>query len=177
MSSAKGYIKVYRDVWDSWVWEEKPFSRGQAWIDLLMMVNHADREAFYNGHVFVVKRGSRITSLRNLAERWGWSMHKVSDFLNELESSGMIAQERNSKKTLISVVKYDFYQGQENQKGTVKEHSRNTEVTQKEITRNTEGNKQYIRKNYKDIKRIKENISADDVPPDIDLNCTDWTVK
>ena len=156
MSTDKGYIKVFRDVRDNWVWEDKPFSRGQAWIDIIMMMNHKDRETLYNGRMIIVKRGSRITSLRKLAERWGWSMHKVSDFLNILEDTGMISQKRDSKKTLINVIKYDFFQGQEKQKGTVKEHSRNTQGTLKEHSRNTQGNKQYIKKNEEGIKKNEE---------------------
>ena len=156
-SSDKGYIKLYRDIRDNWVWEDKPFARGQAWADLIMMMNHKDREVFHDGRMITVKRGSRITSLRKLAERWGWSRHKVSEFLDDLEKSGMISQKRDSKKTLINVIKYDFFQGQQNQKGTVKGHSSDTEGTQKGHSSDTEGHKQYIKKNEKEcIKNDKE---------------------
>ena len=155
-SSDKGYIKLYRDIRDNWVWEDKPFARGQAWADLIMMMNHKDREVFYDGRMITVKRGSRITSLRKLGERWGWSRHKVSEFLDDLEKSGMITQKRDSKKTLINVIKYDFFQGQQNQKGTVKGQSSDTEVTQKGHRSDTEGHKQYIKKNDKDIIKNEE---------------------
>ena len=156
MSTDKGYIKLYRDVRDNWVWDERPFSRGQAWIDLLMMVNHKDKEMMFNGSLITVKRGSRITSLHKLAERWGWSIHKVSDFLYTLEETGMISQERNSKKTMIHVINYAFYQDVNDAKGTVKKQSRNSKGTLKEHSRNTEGTKQVMRNNEEVMKKKEE---------------------
>ena len=158
MSTDKGYIKLYRDIRDHWIWssETEPFDRLHAWVDLLMMANHKDREVPFNGRMVVVKKGSRITSLHKLSERWRWSIHKVSDFLNLLEEAGMITQERNSKKTLINVVNYGFYQDSNMTKGTVKEQSGNTEGTVKEQSGNTEGTKQDIKKHEEDIKKHEE---------------------
>ena len=34
-----GYIKLHRSLMDNPLWTEKPFSRGQAWVDLLMLAN------------------------------------------------------------------------------------------------------------------------------------------
>lgn len=154
MSTDKGYIKVYRDIRDHWIWtdEEEPFSRGQAWIDLIMMVNHNDKDVLFNGRLIHVEKGCRITSLRRLSERWKWSIHKVSDFLNLLEKEGMISQVRDSKKTLITLINYGVYQSDRGGKGTVKEHSSNTQGNHKENRRKSQGNKQDI------IEGIKEGI-------------------
>lgn len=167
MSTDKGYIKLYRDIRDHWLWDDKPFSKGQAWTDLLMMMNHKEREVMFNGKVVNVKRGSRITSLRKLADRWGWSIHKVSDFLYILEETGMILHERDSKKTLINVVNYGFYQGQEDTKGTVKEHSGNTQGTLKGHSRKQtrmRNNEEYIKKNEKEysVPSLVENDDSDE---------------
>ena len=154
MSTDKGYIKVYRDIRDHWIWtdEEEPFSRGQAWIDLIMMVNHNDKDVLFNGRLIHVEKGCRITSLRRLSERWKWSIHKVSDFLNLLEKEGMISQVRDSKKTLITLINYGVYQSDKGSKGTVKERSSNTQGNHKENRRKSQGNKQDI------IEGIKEDI-------------------
>ena len=37
MSTDKGYIKVYRDIRDHWIWNYKPFSPQAAWIDLILL--------------------------------------------------------------------------------------------------------------------------------------------
>lgn len=47
-----GYILLHRDIMDNWVWQDEVFTKGQAWVDLLMLVNHNDNEVdhvtFYN---------------------------------------------------------------------------------------------------------------------------------
>ena len=77
----KGWISVHRQIWNSWVWDDKPFSKGQAWIDLLLMANHEDRKVLIGNQLIIVKRGSFITSIRKLCDRWGWSNTKVRSFL------------------------------------------------------------------------------------------------
>ena len=40
----EGWVKTYRSLTDHWVWQDKPFSKGQAWMDLLLMVNHCEKK-------------------------------------------------------------------------------------------------------------------------------------
>ena len=146
MSTDKGYIKLYRDIRDHWLWEDKPFAKGQAWSDLLMLVNHEDKILMFDGHPIKVIRGMCITSLHKLADRWGWSTGKVSRFLNDLESEVMIRQERNTKRTTVSIVNYDIYQESRNSKRnsheTLTKHSRNTDETKQDTIEDTiEGTK------------------------------------
>lgn len=107
----EGWISVYRDLQNHWIWDSKePFDKRSAWIDLLLMVNHKDSEIDFDNGKMLVERGQRIISLKKLAIRWKWSRHKVSDFLNRLEQEHMLIQVRDNKKTLISIVNYDKYQ-------------------------------------------------------------------
>jgi len=133
-----GWIKVHRDITDHWVWKDKPFTRGQAWIDLLMMVNHDTGTDYRNGRIVTIERGQRITSILKLADRWGWSRKKVSGFLDGLEADGMLEQKRTTKDTTLTIVNYGFYQSgeqqkeqPENNKGTTKEQLRNTNKKEK----------------------------------------------
>ena len=107
-STGKGYIKLYRDIRSHWIWSDPDYLR--AWVDLLMMVNHEDKQILFNKKLITVKRGSRITSIRKLAERWGWSRGRVARFLDMLEQDHMIATRRTTQKTLINVINYGFYQ-------------------------------------------------------------------
>jgi DNA-binding transcriptional regulator YhcF (GntR family) len=97
------------------------------------------------GKLILVKKGSKITSIRQLAERWGWSKMKVSRFLDVLESDNMLIQKRDSKKTLITLIKYEDYQSSKSKGGTVKGHSRDTQKTLTGNRRETDGNKQDIK--------------------------------
>ena len=108
MSTDKGYIKLYRDVCSHWIWNDSDYLK--AWIDILMMVNHEDKKILFDKKLITVKRGSRITSIRSLSARWGWSRGRVSRFLDMLERDKMIATKRDTKKTMINVVNYGFYQ-------------------------------------------------------------------
>lgn len=110
MSTDKGYIKLYRDIRDHWIWKEKPYDRAHAWADLIMMVNHEDRKIMFDGHPVDVVRGSCITSIRKLGDRWGWSRSKVSRFLDDLEREQMVTQKRATKRTMISIDNYCIYQ-------------------------------------------------------------------
>ena len=153
MSTGKGYIKIYRDIRDNWIWEDAEMFK--AWLDILMLVNHKDKKTPFDGKLILVKKGSKITSLRKLAIRWGWSKDKTARFLDMLESDGMIRQTRDSKKTLITVVNYSFYQDQTPTRATPKRHRTDTD---KDTDKDTERNKQYIKNNVEDIKKNEEEI-------------------
>lgn len=124
---AKGWISLHRQIWDSWVWKEKPFSKGQAWVDLLLMANHEDKKTLIGNDLILVKRGSHITSQLKLMERWGWGKEKVRNFLKLLESDDMISVTTTSRYTLITVTNYETYQ---NQTSANIEVSSNTEECQ-----------------------------------------------
>lgn len=173
MSTDKGYIKLYRDIRDHWIWDEKPYDKGRAWIDLLMMVNHEDKKIKIDNTIVPVKRGMTITSLRKLADRWGWSIGKVSRFLDLLEQELMLRQERNTKRTTLSIVNYGDYQDLRNTK-------RNSHGTLAEQSRNTDGNKQYTKKNEEDTKEENPlNPPADTEegwePEDYDYDGNGWS--
>lgn len=126
----KGFIALYRDILDHWIWTEKPFDRPRAWIDLLLTVNYVDKEFMFNGKITSVKRGSLITSISKLSERWEWSTTKVSNFLNLLEKQGMISQKRTSKNTVLTIDNYAFWQDIELEKNIKKYQKKNRKITE-----------------------------------------------
>lgn len=107
----EGWISLYRQIVDNWIWKsQEPFDKRSAWIDLLLMVNHKTEKIEFNGNMIEIEKGQRITSIDKLANRWKWSRHKVSDFLNRLEAEHMLVQIRDNRKTLISIENYNKYQ-------------------------------------------------------------------
>lgn len=107
-----GWIKLDRGIQDNFLWEDKPFAMGQAWIDLLMMANWKDNKRIYKGELIIQKRGQIITTTRALADRWGWTTKKVRKFLEVLEADAMVVVTRSSKGTTLSIEKYALYQGE-----------------------------------------------------------------
>ena len=104
-----GWVPVSRELQDHWMWEDKPFAHGQAWIDLIMLANYEDTKMPYKGEIITCERGTVNLSISNLAKRWGWSRHKTRDFLNLLESDGMVTVCATTNRTTITLENYSFY--------------------------------------------------------------------
>lgn len=107
---ANGYIYLQRKIQDCWIWQNEVFSRGQAWIDLLLLAEWKDRKKRIGNDLVTVKRGSFHLSILILADRWKWSRNRVRRFLAILEEDGMITTERTPYGTTVTIVKYEDYQ-------------------------------------------------------------------
>lgn len=111
---AYGWISIHRKIQQSDIWLDKePFDKRSAWIDLIMMANHEDKQILFNGKFIEVKRGEKITSLKQLSDRWRWSRSKVKRFLNLLESGSMIELKTKQRYTSYKVVNYNVYQNED----------------------------------------------------------------
>ena len=136
MGEGKGWICLHRSIQTHDLWQDKPFSKGQAWIDLIMLANHEEKR-FMLGNEFVrVKRGSLITSELKLMERWGWSKAKVRNFLHLLESDSMIDRKTDKKKTTITLVNYSVFQDMQTTERPKKDHKKTTKKPQKDTNNN-----------------------------------------
>lgn len=128
-----GWIKLHRQIQQHWLWQDKPFDRRSAWIDLLLMANHAPGKVVQGNEVIEIDRGERITSEVKLAERWGWSRKKVRNFLQLLASDGMIEDIKEARKrTRIKVCNYRVYQDSGDNERTAKEQGGNNAGTSEE---------------------------------------------
>ena len=107
---------LHRQLQDCWVWRGERFSRGQAWVDLLLMANHKDVKIPFGESIEVIQRGQFITSINKLSEKWGWSFNTVKKFLNLLENDNMLIRKSDNTKTLITIVNYEVYQYSEDRK-------------------------------------------------------------
>lgn len=107
---AEGWIKAYRKIQDHWVWQDKPFSYGQAWFDLIFMAQHSDNTGLYRGAVQERKRGTAYVSIKYLAEKWGWSANKVRRFLEKCEHSKMCHVNGTTNGTTVTIENYEKYQ-------------------------------------------------------------------
>ena len=106
-----GWVRIHRNVTNNPLWFSEPFTRAQAWIDLILMVNHSDRRiVFSDGTEVVVHEGQHFTSINHLAERWKWSRTKVNRFLSYLADHQMIHQSGTRRGTLITLINWAVYQ-------------------------------------------------------------------
>ena len=112
----QGWISLNRKIQDNWIWNDKPFSKGQAWIDILLRVNHKANKIPIGNQIIELKEGQTIWSIDKMSNSWGWSNRKVSNFLNMLTNDGALSQKRTSKYTMLTVANWELYQNTENQK-------------------------------------------------------------
>lgn len=101
-----GWVKLFHRLADNSMWLECKFTPGQAWVDLLLMACTMESD----------QPGAVCCSVLYLANRWKWSHHKVTRFLERLESDGMVFVNRNGNRNgkpngkLLTVAKYEGYQ-------------------------------------------------------------------
>lgn len=108
-----GWISLDRKIIDNWVWKDKPFSTGQAWVDMLLRANHKENQIMFEGKVITVQRGSFVTSILKLSDAYGWDRRKFTKFFDALESQKMVTTNRTTHGTTVTIVNYDVYQIQE----------------------------------------------------------------
>ena len=105
-----GWIKIHRKIVDSPDYFAEPFTRTQAWVDLILTANFRESYIRVKGTRVKVAPGEIITSSTRLAERWQWSRGKVLRYLDELETEQQIVQVRTAVYTSISIINYAKYQ-------------------------------------------------------------------
>jgi len=106
-----GWIKLHRQLADNPIWLVRPFSEGQAWVDLLLITTYnVGFIKIRNGEIIKLKKGECGYSQLTLSERWGWSRGKVKRYLNLLETEKMIQQKNIGKYTIINILNYDKFQ-------------------------------------------------------------------
>ena len=71
MGDAVGWIKIFREIQNNWVWDDKPFSKGQAWIDLIILAKRTEEKFMSGGRMINGKRGCVYKSILYLSDRWG----------------------------------------------------------------------------------------------------------
>ena len=148
MAKTGSYIKLDRGLKNNSLWlMEKPFTKGQAWVDLLMLAQGVDKSREYRGKQQRVLRGNVYTSLYYLSNRWGWGRPKVYRFLEKLMIDEMVVvqgwkiddttnrtvhrttsdtKHDTTGDTTITIVNWDLYQYNETTDDTNNDSVRRT---------------------------------------------------
>ncbi len=115
-----GWIKLHRQILNSPSWLSEPFSRPQAWIDMLLLASHKTHVVRIRGIPITVERGQLALSEVEAARRWKWSRGKVRRFLTELGSKSVqrIEQQKNNVCTVVTILNYSKYQADSTANGT-----------------------------------------------------------
>lgn len=107
----KGYILLHRKILENSCWNNgQKYDIRSAWIYILLIVNHADKEQLYNGQIITIHRGQKLTSMVKLAKIWGVDRKTVKKWLIIWKNAGMIRFDITNQSTLLTVVNYSQYQ-------------------------------------------------------------------
>ena len=169
---SKGYIKLFRQIQECWIWNTGKFDKRSAWIDLLMLANHSDKKIVFNGEYITIKKGQYLTSIRNLANRWMWSTSSVSSFLKLLEDDLMIKKDSDKYRTLVTIINYKDFQESKYTKDTVSDTPTDTPtdtVTNTVAETNNKLNK-LNKDKRKDISKDISKRKVDEYYEDADVN-------
>ena len=143
-SRKEGWITLSRKFLNSKEWLSEPFTKAQAWVDLIGLASFDKGFIIVRGTPIKLKRGEVGYSQESLAKRWKWSRGKAKRFLNYLEIEHRIEQvnEQVNKyvKTVISITNYDHYQNGGQVKGQEGEHQTNIRRTSDDTVYKNEKN-------------------------------------
>jgi hypothetical protein len=149
-----GYIKLYRDLTNNPLWVEKPYTRGQAWVDMLFRCNHVCIKMPPQYQGIWILRGQFLLSNLKLAETWGWDEKKVRRFMGYLEQEGMIRYFPRNKFCVYECVKYAELQATES------DYLQTIHAEQKPSKRRTKAEQTPTNNNDNNDKELKELINT-----------------
>lgn len=151
----KGWIKLHRSLLE-WEWYEDR-NCFRLFIYLILKANHEDNR--YRGEV--IKRGTLVTSLDKLSNDTGISVRSIRTSLKKLEMTNELTLRKNTKGTVIQIVKYDNYQLQTNEMTNKCQTSAKQVPTKKNIKNEKNNKKVPSYSDFKDYALTKQ--------PDINL--------
>jgi len=128
----KGWIKLHRQFMDNPLWKKpRVFSQAEAWLDLLMSANGVPSRTAVGLTKIDTPRGCILASIRYLARRWSWSRGKTERYIAWLKTETMIGTQNVQGQTLITITKYEDYNGRVASGGTPTGTPTETPVGQK----------------------------------------------
>lgn len=187
------YIKLDRKITE-WEWFTDANTL-KLWVYLLVNAQYQDTS--FKG--IEIKRGQLVTGRKKLAERLEMSERQVRSCLEHLQATNEVTIKPTNRYSIITIVKYDFYQGgcdendQQNDQQQVQpstnkrptnDHSkRNKEIEEVKETKkdiNAGGRKPFVKPTLEEVKAYcigngYEEIDAEKFISYYEKN--DWTVK
>lgn len=107
-----GFVMLSRDILKDPMYLSERFTRMQAYSDLCYLAAFKEREFRIRGNKVTLQRGQVAKSVRDLAQRWQWSVNTVTKFIKELETDGYIETQRTSVNQIITIRRHLMFNTQ-----------------------------------------------------------------
>ena len=138
-----GYVKLYRKFKENVFYKNS--EAVHLWLHLLFSASFEDNVFYYKNTKIERKKGQLITGRKKLSQETGIGESTIFRLLKLFESEHQIEQQKTNKYTIITILSYDKYNGNEQQK----EQQMNNKRTTNEQQMNTS-------KELKELKKLKE---------------------
>lgn len=110
------WIKLSRKILTDPFWIAGKYSKGQAWVDLLLRANFTNQEVIVGNKIVKIERGQLLTSQLKLSQLWSWDVKTVRAYLNLSKKDGRLDYKTDRDLqhgyTLITIrnyAKFQFY--------------------------------------------------------------------
>lgn len=167
--SNETYLPLFRQIRKHWIWKDKPFSKGQAWVDLLLRAHH-NKEPYalpVGNEIVMLNQGELFSSDLQLADDWGWSRKKVLGYIELLRKEGMLSKKGTPKGTTYCIVNYADWKDKVQQKGQRGDNAGTTKGHKQECIKNDKNEKNELNNNTDKEKLIKKKSTF--IPEDYKL--------
>lgn len=135
-----GWVKTHRSLFEHEIWLEKPFSKGQAWVDLWGNANHTPDFFMKRGQRVDIARGQIGWSQIKMQKRWGWSQNKVKRFLLRLKDERMVDFNTDDLTkhltTVVTICNYKKYQDKQKEANEQTDDLTNEQTDDKQEVKN-----------------------------------------
>lgn len=105
----KGYCKAYRKAWHHPIF--KDLLEAAVWNFLYQNAFYEDGECFFNGVTFKLKRGQIAITSSFLAKGFRVSESTIKRLTKRLTDHNQIKIKSTNKGTIITIINYELYQG------------------------------------------------------------------
>lgn len=141
----KGWIKLYRQIWNNPYFADPDFV--SVWVWLLCNVTHEPKDVLFKGKRISLTPGQLTTGRKIMAKATGVHESKIHRVLDLLKNEQQIEQQTSNSCRLITIKNWDRYQINEQQS----EQPVNNHRTTDEQPVNT-------KQEYKEYKNISTNV-------------------
>lgn len=153
MSEKQGWIKLHRRLLDSAVFQNPDLLK--MWVWCMLKASHKDRKTMIGLTETTLKKGEFITGRNAGSSELNMNPSSFYRYLKALQKVQLVELKPNNKNTIVSICKWDVYQGSDSEERTTDEQQMNNKRTTDEQQMNTNKNVKN-EKNEKNKEKNKE---------------------
>jgi hypothetical protein len=106
----QGWVKFYREWLDNPI-ITKDSEHLAVWIYLNCSATHIEKDVIFNGKKITLRRGQMIVSCKEIYEKLKIERNKMDRIIKLFKNEELIEQQTSNHKSLITLARWDFYQG------------------------------------------------------------------